>query len=338
MSATYGPSYKLPNDINPRRGNTMSEVESTDTAESATSTDLFSMDLETQEHIEGWLFIMGKLLLVLLVFAFPLVFGVYVSFTHSTLVNLPGEFIGLDNYIWLLQYDVWWTAVKNVLIIGIVLIPTNIFFALTTSLLLTEKLRGNYLYRVAYIVPIAGPPLIWAIVWKFIFFPAKGGILNSLLLILGILNNPIGWTGSTTWALPAVIITLMWGFGLSMLIYLAALSGLPEELIDASKMDGAGRWHRLRYIIWPLLKPTTFFLVVVQLINIFRLGFSVVYVLTQGGPLNSTAVPSYFIYSIAFNYNSFGKSAAASMVMFLLTVLITLLLWKPLQSRAEYYQ
>lgn len=296
------------------------------------------IDLETQEHIEGWLFVAPKVALILLVLAFPIAFGVYVSFTQSNLLNLPGEFIGLDNYVWLLQYDVWWIAVKNVLIIGAVLIPTNIFFSLTTALLLTERLRGNYLYRIAFIVPVAGPPLIWAIVWRFILFPDQGGFLNSWLLTLGVVDQAIPWLTSTTWALPSVIMSLMWGFGLSMLIYLAAMAGLPEDLMDASRMDGAGRWERLRYIIWPLLKPTTFFLVVIQVIQVFRLGFSAVFVLTEGGPLNQTQVPSYFIYALAFQFNSFGRSAAASMVMFLLTILVTLLLYKPLQSRTEYYQ
>lgn len=319
----------------------MAEVESTERAEQEGFRRFLpeiDLDLETQEHLEGWLFVTPKVLLILLVLAFPVAFGVYVSFTESNLLNLPGEFIGLQNYIWLLEYRVWWTAVKNVLIIGAVLIPTNIFFSLSTALILTEKLRGNYLYRIAFIVPVAGPPIIWAIVWNFLLFPNDGGFLNSWLLTLGVVEQAIGWTTNATWALPSVITSLMWGFGLSMLIYLAAMAGLPEDLIDASKMDGAGRWARLRYVIWPLLKPTTFFLVVVQLIQVFRLGFGAVYVLTEGGPMNATQVPSYFIYATAFNYNSFGRSAAASMVMFGLTALVTLLLYRSLQSRAEYYQ
>jgi ABC-type sugar transport system permease subunit len=318
----------------------MAEAEPHGTAESTTSSGFLSLDLdlETQEQIEGWLFVTPKVLLILLVLAFPILFGIYVSFTRSNLLNLPGQFIGLDNYAWLLQYRVWWLSVKNVLIIGAVLIPTNIFFSLTTALFLTERLKGNYLYRIAFIVPVAGPPLIWAIIWRFLLFPNEGGFLNAWLLSFGVVEQAIGWTTNVTFALPSVVMSLLWGFGLSMLIYLAAMAGLPEDLMDASRMDGAGRWERLRYIIWPLLKPTTFFLVVVQLIQVFRLGFSAVYVLTEGGPINATQVPSYFIFATAFNYNAFGRSAAASVFMFGLTALVTLLLYKPLQSRTEYYQ
>lgn len=320
----------------------MADVESRTRTDDEASSDSFlpslDLDLRTQEHIEGWLFVTPKVGLILLVLAFPILFGIYVSFTASNLMNLPGEFVGLDNYAWLLGYRVWWISVMNVLIIGLVLIPTNIFFSLTTALILTERLRGNYLYRIAFIVPVAGPPIIWAIVWRFILFPNSGGFLNSWLLTFGVVEQAIGWTTNITWALPSVITSLMWGFGLSMLIYLAAMAGLPEDLMDASRMDGAGRWERLRYVIWPLLKPTTFFLLVVQLIQVFRLGFSAVFVLTEGGPINATQVPSYFIYATAFNYNSFGRSASASIVMFLLTAVVTLLMYKPLQSRTEYYQ
>lgn len=296
------------------------------------------LTLEQQEYLEGWLFVSGKLLLILLVLVIPITFGLYVSFTRSNLYQLPGPFVGLDNYVWLLGYDVWWTSLFNVTLMGLVLLPANIFLSLSSALLLSEKLRGRYLYRTAYVIPIAGPPIIWALVWKFLYFPGEAGILNAILLDFGLIGNPIGWLSNLSTALPAVIVSQVWGFGLSMLIYMAGISGIPASVIESSKLDGAGRFDRLRYIVWPLLKPTTFFLVVVQLINVFRLGFGAVFVLTKGGPINATMVPSFLIYSLAFDFNSFGKSAAASFVMFLLTLAITLILWKPLQSRAEYYQ
>lgn len=201
-----------------------------------------------------------------------------------------------------------------------------------------EKIRGNHIYRSAYIIPIAGPPIIWAVVWQFLYIPNEAGVLNTILLNVGIISEPVGWLTNVSTALPAVIVSQLWGFGLSMLIYMAGIAGIPASVIESAKLDGAGRWQRLRYIVWPLLKPTTFFLVVIQLINVLRQGFGAVFVLTKGGPLNSTMVPSYLIYDLAFNFNSFGRAAAASFVMFGLTLLITLALWKPLQSRTEYYQ
>lgn len=296
------------------------------------------LSLRQQEEIEGWLFVTLKVGIILFALGFPIVFAVYLSFTQSNLLNLPGQFVGLDNYFWLLNYEVWWRSVINVLIMGAVLLPTNILFSFTAALFLEEKIRGRNLYRVAYLVPVAGPPLIWAIVWKFVLFPDNAGFLNALLASTGLIDQAIPWLTNQSYALTSVITTQIWGFGISMLIYMAALAGLPKTVIESSMMDGAGRFDRVRYIIWPLLKPTTFFLVVVQLISIMRIGFGAVYILTQGGPVNSTQVPSYFIYALAFEFNSFGRSAAASVAMFLLTVVITLLLWKPLQSRSQYYQ
>jgi len=301
----------------------------------------FSVDnlsLSAQESIQGWLFVLGKIAIILFVIGFPMAFAIYLSFTDSNLVNLPGEFIGLENYIWVLEQDVWWTSLKNVFLLGAIVIPTNIFFSFSTALLLREKLRGSTLYRVAFLVPVSGPPIIWAIVWKLVLFPNEGGIINAILLELEFISSYIPFLSDTALALPSVIMSQMWGFGLSMLIYMAALSGLPSSVMESAAMDGANKYQKVRYIIWPLMKPTTFFLVVIQLVLVMRMGFGAVFVMTQGGPLNSTMVPSYFIYQLAFQYNSFGQSAAAAILMFLVTALIALISYKPLQSNAEYYQ
>lgn len=297
-----------------------------------------NLSLRQQEFIEGWAFVLGKIALILFVIGFPMAFAFYLSFTDSNLVNLPGEFIGLDNYRWVLNQDVWWTSLKNVFLLGAIVIPTNIIFSFTTALLLREKLHGSTLYRIAFLIPVSGPPIIWAIVWKLVLFPNEGGIFNAILLSLGAIESYIPFLSDPATALPSVIISQMWGFGLSMLIYMAALAGLPASVMESAAMDGANKYQKVRYIIWPLMKPTTFFLVVIQLVLVMRMGFGAVFVMTQGGPLNSTMVPSYFIYQLAFQYNSFGQSAAAAILMFLVTALIALLTYKPLQSNAEYYQ
>lgn len=296
------------------------------------------LSLKRQETISGWAFVLPKCLLILFVIGFPIVYGTYVAFTDSDLFTIPGEFIGLDNFFWLAGYDVWWISIRNVLILGLILIPTNIFFAFTTAMLLMEKVRGNYFYRIAFLIPVAGPPLVWAIVWRLLIFPTEGGIANALFIAGGIIDSAIPFTTSTRLALPSVILSVIWGFGISMLIYMAAMSGVPRSVIHAAKIDGAGRIARIRYLLWPLMKPTTFFLVVIQMVLIFQMGFAAVFVLTGGGPNNATMVPSYFIYTLAFQFHEFGRSAAAAIVLFLLTALITLALYKPLQSRTEYYQ
>lgn len=318
----------------PEQKTALSGTESSDTG----LLRLESLTLKQQEFIEGWLFVVPKVAIILFVLGFPMVFGIYLSFTESTLLDLPGEFVGLENYWWLIEYPVWWTSVKNVLIIGAVKIPTNIFFSFTAALLLREKLKGNRLYRIAFIVPVAGPPVIWAIVWRLMLFSNEGGIINAILLQLSVIEKYIPFLTSTTYALPSVILSQVWAFGLSMLIYMAALSGLPSSVMESASMDGANKYQKVRYIIWPLMKPTTLFLVVIQLILVTRIGFAAVFVMTGGGPLNSTMVPSYLIYDLAFSFNEFGRASAVAVGMFLLTALIALILYKPLQSNTEYYQ
>jgi ABC-type sugar transport system permease subunit len=264
--------------------------------------------------------------------------AIYISFTNSNLVNLPGAFVGLENYFWILDQPVWWTSLKNVFLLGAVIIPTNIIFSFSTALMLREKLRGSTLYRIAFLIPVSGPPIIWAIVWKLVLFPNRGGILNSILLELGVIQSYIPFLSHPSTALASIIISQMWGFGLSMLIYMAALAGLPASVMESAAMDGANKYQKVRHIIWPLMKPTTFFLVVIQLVLVMRMGFGAVFVMTKGGPLNSTMVPSYYIFELAFQYNDFGRSAAAAILMFFITALIALLTYKPLQSNAEYYQ
>jgi ABC-type sugar transport system permease subunit len=190
-----------------------------------------------------------------------------------------------------------------VIIIGAVKIPTNIVFGFTAALLLRERIKGSTLYRVAFIIPVAGPPVIWGIVWRLMLFPNEGGVVNSLLLSLGAIGEYIPFLSSTTLAIPSVLLAIVWSFGLTMLIYMAALSGLPSSVMESAAIDGANKWQRVRYIIWPLMKPTTLFLVVIQLVLVTRLGFATVFVMTEGGPLGASMVPSYLVYELAFSYN-----------------------------------
>jgi ABC-type sugar transport system permease subunit len=299
---------------------------------------LGNFSLRQQEAIEGWLFVLPKFAIILFVLGFPLAFGVYLSFTESNLLNLPGEFVGLENYRWLVEFPVWWTSIQNVLVIAVVKIPTNIFFSFTAALLLRERLKGSTLYRVAFIIPVAGPPVIWGIVWRLMLFPNQGGIVNSVLLSVGAIEEFIPFLSSTTLALPSIILAVMWSFGLSMLIYMAALSGLPSSVMESAAIDGANKYQRVRYVIWPLMKPTTLFLVVIQLVLVTRLGFATVFVMTQGGPLNASMVPSYLVYELAFTFNEFGRASAVAMGMFIVTALIAAVLYKPLSGNTEYYQ
>jgi multiple sugar transport system permease protein len=165
-----------------------------------------------------------------------------------------------------------------------------------------------------------------SVVWGLLYRPSEG-IINSFLRGVGI-SDPPGWISSTTWALPAVIIIGAWGLiGYTMVLYLAGLQGIPKDLYEASEVDGAGKWTQLLHITVPMLRPTTFFIVITLVITTFQV-FGTIYMLTQGGPAVSTSMLSYYIYISAFNFYKFGYASAMAWILFLILLLVTLIQWR----------
>jgi multiple sugar transport system permease protein len=206
--------------------------------------------------------------------------------------------------------------------------------ALAVALVLNQQLRMVSFYRAVYFLPVVSSTVAASLVWAWLYSPNFGPI-NYFLGLLGIEGPP--WLGSTTWAMPAVIIMSVWkGFGTNMLIFLAGLQGIPQELQEAAMIDGANRWQRLWRVTWPLLTPTTFFVFVISCIVSFQV-FEQVYVMTEGGPAYATSVLGLFIYLNAFRYNNMGYAAAAAYVLFALILAVTLAQLK-FQERWTYYE
>jgi multiple sugar transport system permease protein len=216
----------------------------------------------------------------------------------------------------------------------IVNVPLNMTIALGVAVLLNQKLRWVSIYRAAYFLPVVSSTVAASLIWTWLFSPNFGPI-NYFLEGIGI-PGP-AWLGSTTWAMPAVIIMSVWkGFGINMLIFLAGLQGIPQELEEAAMIDGANRWQRFWRVTWPLLTPTTFFVLVVSCIASFQV-FEQVFVMSDGGPAYTTTVLGLFIYLNAFRYNNMGYAAAAAYVLFTIIMLITLAQFR-LQERWTSYE
>ncbi len=284
----------------------------------------------------GWGFILPSLTVIGVFVIIPLISAIGLSFTDANSLNFPGVFVGLRNYLDFFTWDfAAQRALFNTLLMAALNIPLGIVFGLTAALLVNEQLPGRTFFRWGFLVPVAGSAVAVSMMWILVFEPSSGGFLNYILLKLGIIDEPQAWLGNVATAMPAVIVAMVGNFGFRMLIYLSALQGIPLELYEAAKIDGAGRWAEFRYVTWPQLMPATFFIIVNNLASALRMGFDQVYVLTGGGPMDATKVISLAIYENAFVYNQLGYSAALSVVVLIVTAIITLTIGRYIRRKAE---
>lgn len=288
------------------------------------------------ETFSGWSFILPGLVIVTTFTFVPLIATLLLSFRDVSSFNFPGRWIGVQNYVDLFTWDYsWWTALKNTLIIACVNIPVGMALGLLAAILVNQPLRGRTLFRWGFLIPVSGSAVAVSMMWILVFEPSRGGFLNYALTSLGITDRPIAWLGNEVTALPAVILTMFGNFGFRMLIYLSALQGIPRELYEAAKIDGAGSWATFRYVTWPMVMPATFFILVNNLASSLREGFEQVYVLTGGGPMGATEIVPLSIYRNAFVYNQIGYASGISVIVLLLTIVITLTIGRRASRAAQ---
>lgn len=285
-----------------------------------------------KEAIEGWIFV-APVLLGILAFQFtPVMVSVYASFTKWSGLSDP-VFIGLDNYRRMPEDPLLMRTVANTFYFSAGFITLSIGLGLCLALLCTGKLRGMPLFRTAFFVPYVVNIVVVSLIW-FWFYSPTDGVINGLLSLVGIQGPP--WLSSSTWAMPAVIITSVWqGVGFPMIILLGGLQGIPASLTEAAAIDGASPLRRFRSVTLPLLTPHLFFLLITQLISSFQI-FGIIFVMTDGGPGNATSVFIYYLYQNAFAYGRMGYASALAMVLFLFIGLITAIQWR-LQRRWVFY-
>lgn len=283
--------------------------------------------------VEPWLYLLPTVIGLLLFSAGAVAVSFLMSFTHWDVIT-PPEWIWLENYLALWGSDLFWEVVRNTVVFVLMAVPLSVSASLALALAANTGLRGIVFFRTAYFLPVVSSMIAVALVWSWIYNP-EYGLLNYLLRALFGINGP-AWLDSTAWALPAMVIVTVWkGLGYSMVIFLAGLQSIPEDLYHAATIDGAGVWRKFRHITLPMLSPTTFFVIVITLINSFQV-FEQTYVLTKGGPANATLTMSYYIYQNAFQFFQMGKAAALSYVLFAAIFIVTLIQFR-IQKRWVFY-
>jgi len=279
----------------------------------------------------GWSFILPNFLGFALFTLVPVIAAFVLAFMNWDSYN-PPTWAGIDNFVRLFRDDDFRVALTNTVLYAIGHVPLTLALSLGLALLLNQKLRGIAFFRVAIFFPYITSLVAIAIVWNMLFDPTSGPI-NQFLHAIGIANAP-GWTASTAWALPAVIITSVWrDMGYYMVLFLAGLQAIPREYYEAAQMDGAGRWRSFWNVTLPSLRPTTFLVLVLLSVSSFKV-FDLVFVMTQGGPGRATLVLSQLIYQDGILNGEFGYSSAISLVLFVIVLVVTVFQFR-IQQRRE---
>jgi multiple sugar transport system permease protein len=262
---------------------------------------------------------------VFVVFMFvPILLAFYISLNEWTLIGSP-TFVGLGNYLDMLEDSEFLRAFYNTGVYMVGTVPTSIALGLAVAVGLNRKLPGRTLLRSIFFVPVIISLVAVALMAAWIFND-NYGIINAALSAVGIGDVP--WLSSARWAMISLIIATLWiRLGFNMVIYLAALQSIPTELYDAARVDGASGWRRFRHITWPLLGPTTFLLVIINIIYSLHV-FDLIYVMTGGGPGFSTTVLVQYIYQMAFTEGQMGYASAIGVVLYLLLLIFTVFQWR----------
>ncbi|NUT70907.1 carbohydrate ABC transporter permease [Pseudarthrobacter sp. C4D7] len=279
----------------------------------------------------GWTFILPNFIGFLAFTLIPVLAAFALSFMEWTSFSAP-KWVGLANFQRMLASDSFWIALRNTVAYAVGHVPLTMALALLLAMLLNRKLKGIGFFRVAIFFPYITSLVAVAVVWNMLFSPDNGPI-NQFLHSIGIAEAP-GWTSSSDWALPAVIITSVWrDMGYYMVLYLAGLQAIPSELYEAAEVDGASAWQRFWNVTIPSLRPTTFFVVVMLTVSSFKV-FDLIVVMTNGGPGRATTVLSQLIYQEGIGEGKFGYSSAISLVLFLIVLTVTVVQFK-IQQRRE---
>lgn len=286
-----------------------------------------------QDNIAGYIMLAPWLFGFILMWFLPMLISIYYSFTNFNLLN-EAKFIGFNNYVRLFtQDDLFWQALKVTFIYVLFLVPLRLAFALFVAMLLNKKHKGLGLYRTIYYIPsIIGGSIAVSIVWRQIF--GNKGVVMSLLAAIGI-EQKTSLLGNPSTALAVIILMGVWQFGSSMLIFLAALKQIPTSLYESAMVDGAKPWKIFIKITLPMLTPTIFFNLILQIVNGFRV-FTESYVITDGGPLNSTLSYVLYLYRRAFTYFDMGYSCALAWILVIIIAAFTVVLFKTQNNWVHY--
>jgi len=279
---------------------------------------LFAKFINNQNYA-AWIFILPAILGTFIFIIIPMICSFGLSFTKWDLLNSV-EFVGLQNYVQLFQSDLFYKILSNTVVFALATSILGVIIPLILASILNSKIRGSEFYKTAYFLPFITPMVVVGIVWAWIFDP-NIGLLNQVLQI------HINWLYDSKYAMPALIIVSVWKLiGYNMIIFLSSMSGISQSMFEAAKIDGANAFQTFKNVTIPLLSPTIFFVVIITAISSFQV-FDLIYLMTQGGPFDSTNVLVYAIYKNAFEFFNVGKASAIAYVLFLIILVLTLIQW-----------
>ncbi|GBG05618.1 sugar ABC transporter permease [Paenibacillus agaridevorans] len=251
----------------------------------------------------------------------PMLYAIVMSLFDFSIMNPPGPFVGLSNFIHLFKSSLFQTALYNTFVIALLSLVMTFWIPILQAMLLIDIRRGNTLFRFLYLLPAAVPSIAAVLIWKWLYNPDYG-LLNAILERIGL--PAVGWLNDPAIAKFSLVLPGVLGGGLAVLIYYSALQGVSREIVESSTIDGAGPWRRMISIYLPGLK----FIIGIQFIQFLAtafLAFDNIYVMTGGGPANSTNVMSLMVYNSAFKQNQFGMAGAISFIIFAIVAIITLI-------------
>ncbi|MDQ0201317.1 carbohydrate ABC transporter permease [Neobacillus ginsengisoli] len=282
------------------------------------------LNASRKEGITFYLLISPWLLGFLFFILGPMVSSLYISFTNWDLLT-NAKWIGLENYIKAFTGDdLFWQSLKVTMIYSLFSVPLGLIVSLGVAMLLNQAVRGMRIFRTIYYLPAVVSGVSVMVLWMYIFNP-QIGLLNTFLGYLGI-NGP-GWIFDPKWAMVSIIIMGLWGAGGGIIVWLAGLNGIPDYLYEAADLDGASKFQKFRHITIPMLTPTIFFNLITGIIGALQ-TFGQAYVMTKGGPMNSTLFFNYYLFRKAFEEFDMGYASALAWILFIIIFIFTLLVFK----------
>jgi sn-glycerol 3-phosphate transport system permease protein len=285
------------------------------------------------KHVYGWLLLTPAAILLIGFTHYPAIATLVDSFFSTGTVVRPSRFVGFDNYAALLDDPIFWQVLGNNAWFALGTIPTAIVIAMVMALWVNEKLPARALVRMAYFTPTVLPMIAVANLWLFFYTP-QIGMLDQVGALFGAPSH--NWLGDPNLVLPATMVMVVWKeAGFFMIFYLAALQNLPPELQEAAKIEGASRWYFFRRVTFPLLMPTTLFVLVNATINSFKL-VDHLFILTKGGPDNASSLLLYYVYQVAFSFFDTAYAATLTVVLLVMLALLAVVQFLLIEKRVHY--
>ncbi len=276
---------------------------------------------KTSEALTAYAFLLPPLILMSIFTFGPIIFSLALAFYDWNLLTTERSFIGLQNFFELATDDVFFIALRNTFVYALGVVPVQTMLALLLALAVNQGIPGQAFFRAAFYIPAITSSVVTSVIFLWIY--SKTGLLNYMLSWFGF-EGP-DWIGSPRYALGSIMALNVWSTsGYFMIAFLAGLQGIPRSLYEAAEVDGAGNWSKFWNVTVPSLRPTIFFVVTLGLIGSFQV-FDQIYVMSNGGPVNATTTMSYYIYNSAFKYFRFGYASAASIVLFIIILIFTII-------------